>query len=307
LPPLPARVTVVEVGPRDGLQNEPVQVPTAVKLELIHRLAACGLPVVESGAFVSPQWVPRMADTAAIYAALVRRPGVRYPALVPNERGLDLALAAGVREIAVFAAASETFSRRNINCTIAESLARFRPVCARALAAGLGVRGYVSCCLGCPYEGEVAPKAVAGIARALVDLGCYEVSLGDTIGVGTPGRLAALLTAVARVVPLAQLAVHLHDTHGQALANLHTALQLGIATVDSAVAGLGGCPYAPGAAGNVATEDVVYLLQGLGVECGVDFAALCATGAFISQALGRPYGSRAGAAFLARQAATAAG
>ena len=290
---------MVEVGPRDGLQNEPQVVPTAVKVELIERLAAAGLTAVEAGAFVHPERVPQMADTAEVLAALARHPGVRHPVLVPNETGMARALAAGAEEVAVFAAASEGFSQANINCSIAESLDRFAPVTAAAAEQGVPVRGYVSCVLGCPYEGEVAPDKVAEVSERLMDLGCYEVSLGDTIGVGTPVKARTMVEAVAGRVPPAQLAVHFHDTYGQALANIHACLELGIATVDSSVAGLGGCPYAPGATGNVASEDVLYLLDGLGIETGVDLAELAAAGRFISDHLGRPPASKVGLALMA--------
>jgi isopropylmalate/homocitrate/citramalate synthase len=294
-------VKVVEVGPRDGLQNEPTPVPMAAKVELIERLAAAGLPSVEAGAFVSPRWVPQMAGSAEVLATIRRRPGTAYPVLVPNEQGLDSALAAGAEEIAVFGAASETFSRKNINCSIAESLDRFRPVVERALARGLRVRGYVSCVLGCPYEGEVPPAKVAEVAVRLHDLGCHEISLGDTIGVGTPGKAVAMLEAVAAAVPLEHLAVHFHDTYGQALANILACLELGITTVDSAVAGLGGCPYAKGASGNVATEDVLYMLHGLGVETGVELGAVVEVGTWISGVLGRENGSKVGRAIAGRE------
>ncbi len=289
---LPPRVRMVEVGPRDGLQNEPVILPAAVKIALIDRLSAAGLPVVEATSFVSPKWVPQMADAAEVMAGISRRPGTSYPVLVPNLRGFEAALAAKAEEVAVFAAASETFSQRNINCSIAESLERFAPVAAAAKAAGMRVRGYVSCVLGCPYEGPIAPAKVAEVAGRLVELGCYEISLGDTIGVGTPGQAAAMIETVARAVPLGRLAVHFHDTYGQALANILAALDCGVAVVDSSVAGLGGCPYAPGAGGNVASEDVLYMLQGLGVETGVDLEALIAAGRFISEHLGRPPASK---------------
>jgi hydroxymethylglutaryl-CoA lyase len=297
---LPHHVKIVEVGARDGLQNEAEVVPTAVKIELIERLAAAGLTVIEAGAFVHPKRVPQMADTAEVLAGLARRPGVRYPVLVPNETGMTRALAAGVEEVAVFAAASESFSQRNINCSIAESLARFAPVTAAAAAHGVAVRGYVSCALGCPYEGEVAPGRVADVAERLAEMGCYEISLGDTIGVGTPGKARAMVEAVAARLPIDRLAVHFHDTYGQALANLHACLELGVATVDASVAGLGGCPYAPGATGNVASEDVLYLLDGLGIETGVDLAKLAAAGAFISAHLGRPPASKAALALAGR-------
>lgn len=289
---LPARVRMVEVGPRDGLQNEPADVPPAVKIELVNRLSAAGLPVIEAGSFVSPKWVPRMADSAAVFAGIGRKPGVRYAALTPNDKGLEGALAAKADEVAVFAAASERFSRKNINCSIAESLDRFAPVMERAKAAGVPVRGYVSCVLGCPYEGEITPAAVADVSRRLLDMGCYEISLGDTIGTGTPGKAQAMIAAVAGVVPLERIAVHFHDTYGQALANIFAALEMGVAVVDSSVAGLGGCPYAKGASGNVASEDVLYMLNGLGIETGVDLDRLIEAGAFISGHLGRPSASK---------------
>ncbi len=298
---LPDRVRMVEVGPRDGLQNEAKTVPLEVKVELIDRLSATGLGVIETGSFVSPKWVPQMADTGEVLARIRRAPGVRYPVLVPNMKGLETALAAGVDEIAVFGAASETFSRRNINCSIEESLERFRPVVAAALAKGMRVRGYISCVAGCPYEGAVAPAAVARVAKALDAMGCEELSLGDTIGTGTPHKIQQVIEAVTREVPLERLAVHCHDTYGQALANILAALELGVAIVDSAVAGLGGCPYAAGASGNVASEDVLYMLDGLGIETGVDLRALAETGAFIAAALGRPSGSKAGLALAARR------
>jgi len=299
---LPKFVEIVEVGPRDGLQNEPKSPPAAVKVALIERLADAGCKVIEAGAFVSPKWVPQMADTAEVLAALPRRPGVRYPVLVPNLKGLEAALAAGVGEIAVFGAASETFTQRNINCSIAESLERFRPVCAEARAAGLRVRGYVSCVLGCPYEGAVPVARVAEVAAALDAMGCAEVSLGDTIGVGTPLKARAMLEAVAARVPLERLAVHFHDTYGQALANVLACLELGVATVDSAVAGLGGCPYAKGASGNVASEDIVYMLNGLGIETGIDLERLAAAGAYICAELGRPPSSKVALALAGRAA-----
>jgi len=301
--PPPARVRVVEVGPRDGLQNEPASVPTAVKVELIERLADAGLPAVEATAFVSPEWVPQMADHAEVLRALRRKPGVSYPVLVPNMKGFEAAAAAGAEEVAVFGAASETFSRRNINASIAESMARFAEVAAAARAKHIKVRGYVSCVVGCPYEGEVAPAAVAAVARDLYAMGCYEISLGDTIGVGTPGKIKRMIEAVAREVPVSALAVHLHDTYGQALANLYAALETGVATADSAVAGLGGCPYAKGASGNVATEDVIYLLDGLGIETGVDLARVFEAGRFICGALGREPSSKVAKALAAKRAA----
>lgn len=300
---LPTRVRIVEVGPRDGLQNEKQVVPTPVKVELIERLAGCGLAEIEAGAFVSPKWVPQMADSGEVLRRLTPRPGVDYPVLVPNLQGLEAALEAGARTVAVFGAASETFSRRNINCSVAESLERFRPVAAAARQAGAKLRGYVSCVLGCPYEGEVAPTAVAEVAAALADMGCEEVSLGDTIGTGTPAKTQAMIEAVARRVPVARLAGHYHDTYGMAAANVYASLEMGVSVFDASVAGLGGCPYAAGASGNVATEDVVWLLHGLGVETGVELEPLVAVGAWISSLLGREHGSKAARALLARQAA----
>jgi hydroxymethylglutaryl-CoA lyase len=296
---LPGRVRMVEVGPRDGLQNEAAIVPAAVKIALINGLSAAGLPVVEATSFVSPKWVPQMADAAEVMAGIIRRPTTSFPVLVPNLRGFEAALAAGAREVAVFAAASESFSRRNINCSIAESLDRFQPVMVAAQAAGIRVRGYVSCALGCPYEGEVPAVNVAAVSAALAAMGCYEISLGDTIGVGTPGKAAAMIRTVAEQVPTDRLGVHFHDTYGQALANILAALEAGIAVVDSSVAGLGGCPYAPGAGGNVASEDVLYMLQGLGIETGVDLDALIEAGRVISAHLGRPPSSKVSRACLA--------
>lgn len=285
-------VKIVEVGPRDGLQNEKHSIGLATKLELIRRLGDSGLKCIEAGAFVSPKWVPQMADSLQVLQALDMNAGIDYPVLVPNDKGLDAALEAGVREIAVFGAASEAFSQKNINASIAESLQRFESVMKRAQAAGIKVRGYVSCVVGCPYEGEVAPYKVAEVARALYDMGCYEISLGDTIGVGTPNKVTAMLDTVCEVVPVQKLAGHFHDTYGMAIANIHTALQAGVRTFDSSVSGLGGCPYARGASGNVATEDVVYLLHGLGYHTGVDLDKLAATSWFIAEALVRDPGSR---------------
>ena len=289
---LPKFVRMVEVGPRDGLQNEKSMVPTAVKVELVNRLSDAGLSVVEAASFVSPKWVPQMGDSAEVLAGIARKPGVRYAALTPNLKGLEGALAAKADEVAVFGAASESFSQKNINCSIAESLDRFAPVMEQAKAAGVPVRGYVSCVLGCPYEGEIAPKAVADVAERLFAMGCYEISLGDTIGTGTPTKAQAMIAAVAERVPVEKIAVHFHDTYGQALANILAALQMGVAVVDSSVAGLGGCPYAKGASGNVASEDVLYMLNGLGIETGVDLDKLIAAGAFISDAIGRPTASK---------------
>ena len=296
----PDRVKMVEVGPRDGLQNEAKSVPADVKAALIDRLADAGLPVVEAGAFVSPKWVPQMADSAEVMARIRRRPGVAYPVLAPNMRGLDAALEAGATEVAIFGAASESFSKRNINKSIAESLAIFEPVAKRALAAGLRVRGYISCVMGCPYEGAIAPAAVAEVARALRDMGCYEISLGDTIGTGTAGETKRLIETVAADVPTAELALHCHDTYGQALANIFAGLEMGVCVIDSSVAGLGGCPYAKGATGNVATEDVLYMLRGSGVETGVDFDGVLAAGRFISSVIHRPPASRASRALGTR-------
>ncbi|MBC7161389.1 MAG: hydroxymethylglutaryl-CoA lyase [Immundisolibacter sp.] len=297
---LPQRIRICEMGPRDGLQNIPDTVPLEVKLGLIERLQAAGLSYIEVAAFVSPRAVPQMADAQAVCAGLKRRPGVSYAALAPNVRGLERALACGIDELGLFTAASETFSQHNTRCTIDESLERAAAIAAPARAASVRLRGYVSCVLGCPYEGATDPGKVAELAAALFELGCYEVSLGDTIGVGTPGKARALLARVRQAVPTAPLALHFHDTYGQALANILACLELDIASVDSSVAGLGGCPYAPGASGNVASEDVVYMLHGLGIETGVDLDALCAAGAYISEALGRPSGSKAGRALAAR-------
>lgn len=285
-------VRLVEVGPRDGLQNEPVAVPLEAKIALIEALADAGLTSIEAGAFVSPKWVPQMADTPDLLARLPRRPGVSYPVLVPNLKGFESALAADVKEIAIFGAASQTFSQRNINCSIEDSLERFRPVAAAAKEHGIRVRGYVSCVLGCPYEGKIAPEVVTAVARALRDMGCYEISLGDTIGVGTPLKAKALVRMVAQAVPVSELAVHFHDTYGQALANIFACLEEGISVIDSSVAGLGGCPYAKGASGNVASEDVVYMLDGMGIKTGIDLEKLAAAGRAILNALGREPASR---------------
>ncbi|GAB6079102.1 MAG: hydroxymethylglutaryl-CoA lyase [Hydrogenophilus thermoluteolus] len=302
----PERVTIVEVGPRDGLQNEATPIATATKLELIARLRAAGLPVIEVTAFVSPKWVPQMADHAELLATLMRDADAaapRYPVLVPNLKGLDAALAAGAREIAVFTAASESFCRKNINCSIQESLERFAPVIERARAAGVAVRGYVSCVVGCPYEGAIAPQAVARVAKALWELGCREISLGDTIGVSTPDTIERMLAAVAAEVPMDRLAGHFHDTYGMAVANVVAAWQMGVATFDASVGGLGGCPYAPGAAGNVATEALVYLFERMGVATGVALEPLVDTAWWISAQLGRTPNSRVALA-LARKEKT---
>ena len=299
---LPQRVKIVEVGPRDGLQNEPQLVPAAVKVELIDRLGQAGLKAIEATAFVSPKWVPQMGDAAEVMASLPRRHGVSYPVLVPNLKGFEQALAAGVGEIAVFGAASEAFSQKNINCSIAESLERFRPVAEAARSHNIRVRGYVSCVLGCPYQGEVRPAAVAEVAARLLEMGCYEVSLGDTIGVGTPASVARMLDAVALLVPVERLAGHYHDTWGMALANIYASLEMDVAVFDASVAGLGGCPYAAGASGNVATEDVVYLLHGLGIETGIDLERLVDAGAYICAELGRAPSSKVARAVLAKRA-----
>jgi hydroxymethylglutaryl-CoA lyase len=300
---LPKRVKLVEVGPRDGLQNEAMPVPAAVKVELIHRLQDAGLAVIEATAFVSPKWVPQMADNAEVMAAIRRKPGVSYPVLVPNKKGLDAALAAKAEEVVVFGAATETFSQKNTNCSIAEGLARFAEVAREALARGLRVRGDVSVCLGCPYEGEVRPEAVVRIARAFDAMGCYEITIADTIGVGTAGATRAAFEAVMKHIPATRLAGHFHDTYGQAVTNVYAALECGVATFDASVAGLGGCPYAKGATGNVATEDVLYLLDGLGVETGVDIDKLIAAGDYICRVLGRPTHSKAARALAAKRKA----
>jgi hydroxymethylglutaryl-CoA lyase len=289
---LQGHVRIDEVGPRDGLQNESHLIPTATKIELIHRLARAGLKTIEATAFVSPKWVPQMADHAEVLRGIDRQPGISYPVLVPNLQGYEAAVAAGATEIAVFAAASETFSAKNIHCSIAESFERFHSVFNAARAAGIRVRGYVSCALGCPYEGEIAPAKVTEVARRLFDSGCYEISLGDTIGVGTPTQTLRLLEDVAQHLPIAQLAGHFHDTYGQALANIYASLTFGVRVFDASVSGLGGCPYAPGASGNVATEDLLYMLNGMGLETGVDMKALLDAGTFICAALGTPTRSR---------------
>jgi hydroxymethylglutaryl-CoA lyase len=289
---IPTRVRIVEVGPRDGLQNEKQIVATDTKIEFIRRLAGTGLTTIEATAFVSPKWIPQMADHAEVLRALPHEDGITYPVLVPNLRGFEAAVAAGATEVAIFAAASETFSQRNINCSIAESLERFAPIFAAAATANIRVRGYVSCALGCPYEGEVKPAQVAEVAAVLFDRGCYEISLGDTIGVGTPNRTSELINTVADRVPVEKLAGHFHDTYGQALANIYAALLAGVSVFDASVSGLGGCPYAPGAAGNVATEDLLYMLNGMDIETGVDLDLLIAAGAFICEKLARQTQSR---------------
>ena len=295
------QVRIVEVGPRDGLQNEKQNVATAIKLELIERLAAAGLRDIEVTSFVSPKWVPQMADQVDVMRGLRRRRDVNYPVLTPNLKGFEAAVAEGASEVAVFAAASEGFSQKNINCSIDESIDRFVPVLDAAKRQGVKVRGYVSCVVACPYDGAIAPKQVAHVASRLHDLGCYEVSLGDTIGVGTPASVLRMLDAVAARVPADRLAGHYHDTYGMAAANVHASYEFGLRVFDSSVAGLGGCPYAKGATGNVATEDIVYLLHGLGASTGIDLDALVDCGAWISAQLGRDNGSRVGRAVLAKR------
>ena len=298
--PLPSRVKIVEVGPRDGLQNEKHVVPTEIKIELINRLAEAGVRVIEATSFVSPKWVPQMGDNTAVLQGIQRKPGVTYTALTPNLQGFDGAVQAGANEVAIFGAASESFSRKNINCSIAESLKRFEPVVSAASALEIPVRGYVSCVVGCPYEGAIAPEQVASVAQTLFDMGCYEVSLGDTIGVGNPASVQRMIEACAKRIPIAKLAGHYHDTYGMAIANIYASLQTGLAVFDASVAGLGGCPYAQGASGNVATEDVVYLLDGLGIETGIDLAKLAIIGDWISTAINRPNGAKAGRALCVR-------
>ena len=292
----PTHVRIVEVGPRDGLQNEKTIVPTPVKIELIDRLSATGLQTVEATSFVSPKWVPQLADAAEVYAGIHKKPGLRYPVLVPNLQGYERAREVGVEEIAVFTAASEAFNRKNINASIAESLERFAPVIERAQADNVAVRGYVSTVLGCPYQGEVPLSDVVRVAKALHGMGCYEISLGDTIGIGTPAKARAMLAAVAEEVPMSALAIHFHDTRGQALANILACLELGVGVIDSAVSGVGGCPYARGASGNVASEDVVYMLHGMGIATGIDLDKLVATGQWLSAQLARDNGSKVGKA-----------
>ncbi|WP_339429399.1 hydroxymethylglutaryl-CoA lyase [Pseudomonas taetrolens] len=289
---LPTHVRLIEVGPRDGLQNEAMPISVADKVQLVDALTDAGLGYIEVGSFVSPKWVPQMAGSADVFARIQHKPGVVYGALAPNLRGFEDAVAAGVKEVAVFAAASEAFSQRNINCSISESLARFVPILEAAQQHGISVRGYVSCVLGCPYEGNVSPQQVAAVAKELYAMGCYEVSLGDTIGTGTPNATRAMFEAVTAHVPRQKLAGHFHDTYGQALVNIYASLQEGIAVFDSSIAGLGGCPYAKGASGNVATEDVLYMLQGMGIETGVDMDKLLLAGQHICHVLGRVTGSR---------------
>ena len=289
---LPSSIQIFEMGPRDGLQNEQVPVTAAVKIELVQRLADSGLKFIETGSFVSPKWVPQMASSGDVFAGITRKAGVIYSALTPNIKGMEAAITARVDEVAIFGAASEAFSQKNINCSIEESLLRFEPVVRAAQDNNLRVRGYVSCVLGCPYQGDVKPESVAWVAKQLYQMGCYEISLGDTIGVGTPGQVKKMIKAVAVEVPVEKLAAHFHDTYGQALANILAVLQCGVSTIDSSVAGLGGCPYAKGASGNVATEDVLYMFNGLGIETGVNLNKLIEAGNFICQSLGRPSGSK---------------
>lgn len=296
---LPKYVKIVEVGARDGLQNEKT-VTLADKVKLVNALSQTGLKVIETGSFVSPKWVPQMADSGELFNQIERADGITYSALTPNIRGLEAAIVAAADEVAVFGAASESFSQKNINCSVAESLARFEPLMAQAQEAGLRVRGYVSCVLGCPYEGDIAPEKVAYVAERLYQMGCYEISLGDTVGVGTPLAVKSMLDEVIKVVPVEKLAVHFHDTYGQALANIYSALEEGVSVVDSAVAGLGGCPYAKGASGNVATEELVYMLNGLGIISGVDLSAVTAAGWDISDALGKAPNSKVSLALKAQ-------
>ncbi|MHB8406402.1 MAG: hydroxymethylglutaryl-CoA lyase [Gammaproteobacteria bacterium] len=290
----PKTLKLVEVGPRDGLQNEKTIVPAAVKIAFINLLSQTGLQTIEATSFVSPKWIPQLADAEEVFRSIEKKPGVAYPVLVPNEKGMQRALDAGAKEVSIFTAASETFNQKNINCSIAESIERFKPVMGIATEHKIRVRGYISTVIGCPYEGPIKPEAVARIAKQLAALGCYEISLGDTIGVGTPIKAQQMLAAVAAQVPMQKLAVHFHDTYGQALANIHACLELGVAVVDSSTSGLGGCPYAKGATGNVATEDVLFMLDGMGIETGVDLDKLLQAGAFISAALSRRPDSKLG-------------
>ncbi|HSX52179.1 MAG TPA: hydroxymethylglutaryl-CoA lyase [Cellvibrio sp.] len=289
---LPKKVRIVEVGPRDGLQNEKQPIPTLAKIQLIENLVDAGLDYIEAGSFVNPKWVPQMADSGEVFSGITRKPGVTYAALTPNLQGFERAIAVNANEVAIFAAASEAFSQKNINCSIAESIQRFEALITAARANNIPVRGYISCVLGCPYSGAVDAKKVASIANDLLAMGCYEISLGDTIGVGTAGQVKKLVETVALDIPIQKIAAHMHDTYGQALANIYAALEMGVSVIDSSVAGLGGCPYAVGATGNVATEDVVYLLNGLGIEHGVDLDKLILAGNTISSILGKPTNSK---------------
>ena len=297
---LPQRVKIVEVGPRDGLQNENMPISANDKIALIDQLSDAGVSYIESGSFVSPKWVPQMATSTEVFNGIKRKENTTYAALTPNMKGFEAAMAAGVKEVAIFGAASEAFSQKNINCSIEESLSRFEPIMTAAKAANIPVRGYVSCVVGCPYDGDIEPEKVAWVAEKLIEMGCYEVSLGDTIGVGTPYSVQKMLDAVMEKVNVNQLAVHFHDTYGQALTNIYTALQNGISVIDSAVAGLGGCPYAKGASGNVATEDVVYMLNGLGIETNINFDKLLAAGWFIADILDKPPISKVSNAYRAK-------
>lgn len=297
----PKQVRIVEVGPRDGLQNEATPIDTAIKIQLIEALVDAGLRYIEAGSFVNPKWVPQMADGETVFQGIHKQRGVTYAALTPNMKGFERAVAAGANEVAIFTAASEAFSEKNTNCSINESIARFKPIMQAAKAANIPVRGYVSCVLGCPYQGEVSEQSVARVSQALYELGCYEISLGDTIGVGSAGSVKRLLDTLLQVLPAEKLAVHFHDTYGQALANIYAALSMGVAVVDSSVAGLGGCPYAKGATGNVATEDVIYLLNGLGISHGANLEKVIQAGDAICQQLQRPNGSRVATAWLNKQ------
>src|SRR5574337_439208 len=290
----PKLVKIVEVGPRDGLQNEKAIVPAAVKIEFINRLSQTGLRTIEATSFVNPKWIPQLADADEVFRGIEKKPGVSYPVLVPNEKGMQRALAAGAKDVSIFTAASETFNHKNINASIAESIERFKPVMALVAKNNVRVRGYISTVIGCPYEGPIAPEAVARVAKELAALGCYEISLGDTIGVGTPIKAQRMLAAAATEVPMQKRAVHFHDTYGQALANIHACLELGVAVVDSSTSGLGGCPYAKGATGNVATEDVLFMLTGMGIETGVDMDKLLVAGRFISEELAHQPDSKLG-------------
>jgi len=300
-PLLPEKVKIVEVGPRDGLQNETTPISASDKVALIEKLSDAGISYIESGSFVSPRWVPQMATSAEVFEKLNRKKGVTYAALTPNMRGFEGAMSVNVSEVAIFGAASESFSQKNINCSIEESLERFAPIMSAAKNSNIKVRGYVSCVLGCPYEGDIAPEQVAKVAEKLYQMGCYEISLGDTIGVGTPANVTKMIHAVSSLVPIDKLAIHFHDTYGQALTNIYAALQMGIKVVDSAIAGLGGCPYAKGASGNVATEDVVYMLNGLGIKTAIDFTQLLEAGWFISEKLGKAPISKVSNAYLANK------
>ncbi|KAI9142774.1 hypothetical protein BKA69DRAFT_1027269 [Paraphysoderma sedebokerense] len=298
------KIKIVEVGPRDGLQNEKTLIPATTKISFINQLSQTGLTHIEATAFVSPKWVPQMGDNAQVLSSINRKKGVTYSVLTPNLKGFEKAVETGANEVAIFGAASESFSKKNINCSIEESLERFREVCEKAKALNVPVRGYVSCVVGCPYEGPIDPKAVAKVSKHLYDMGCHEISLGDTIGVGTPATISAMLKEVTKVIPVEHLAVHCHDTYGQAIANIYCALEHGIRVIDSSVAGLGGCPYAAGASGNVATEDVLYLLHGLGYETGIDLPKVAEIGNWITKEMGRSNGSKVGMAMMSKKEKT---